>query len=103
MRTIGITFVMTSLIAIYTSSNLDSQNFAKISFFIPQLNNPNVEKNIVNEVNLLRGVERENTNIETGTLEIVIDYNLFSLEDFKTSFDKYGWSYENPVVEDVYH
>ena len=87
MRTIGITFVMTSLIAIYTSSNLDSQNFAKISFFIPQLNNPNVEKNIVNEVNLLRGVERENTNIETGTLEIVIDYNLFSLEDFKTSFD----------------
>ena len=103
MRTIGITFVMTSLIAIYTSSNLDSQNLAKISFFIPQLNNSNIEKNIINEVNLLTGVEQKNTNIETGTLEIVIDYNLFSIEDFKTSFDKYGWSYESPVVEDVYH
>ena len=103
MRTIGITFVMTSLIAIYTSSNLDSQNLAKISFFIPQLNNSNIEKNIASEVNLLNGVEQKNTNIETGTLEMIIDYNLFSLEDFKTSFDKYGWSYENPIVEDVYH
>ena len=103
MRTIGITFVMTSLIAIYTSSNLDSQNLAKISFFIPQLNNSNIEKNIASEVNLLNGVEQKNTNIETGTLEMIIDYNLFSLEDLKTSFDKYGWSYENPIVEDVYH
>tara|TARA_B100000676_G_C17553564_1_gene568630 strand:+ start:306 stop:617 length:312 start_codon:yes stop_codon:yes gene_type:complete len=103
MRTIGITFVMTSLIAIYTSSHLDSQNLAKISFFIPQLNNSNIEKNIASEVNLLNGVEQKNTNIETGTLEMIIDYNLFSLEDFKTSFDKYGWSYENPIVEDVYH
>ena len=102
MRTVCLTFVMTSLIAIYTSSNSDSQNLAKISFFIPELNNSNVEKNIINEVGLLSGVEQRNANIETGTLEIVIDYNLFSLEDFKTSFDKYGWSYENPVVEDVY-
>ena len=94
---------MTSLIAIYTSSHLDSQNLAKISFFIPQLNNSNIEKNIASEVNLLNGVEQKNTNIETGTLEMIIDYNLFSLEDFKTSFDKYGWSYENPIVEDVYH
>ena len=102
MRTVCLTFVMTSLIAIYTSSNSDFQNLAKISFFIPELNNSNVEKNIIDKVALLDGVEQRNANIETGTLEIVIDYNLFSLEDFKTSFDKYGWSYENPVVEDVY-
>ena len=94
---------MTSLIAIYTSSNSDSQNLAKISFFVPELTTSNVEKNIIDEIDLLSGIERKNTNIDTGTLEIIIDYNLFSLEDFKTSFDKWGWSYENPVVEDVYH
>ena len=103
MRIACLTFVMTSLIAIYTSSNSDSQNLAKISFFVPQLNNSNVEKNIIDEIDLLSGIERKSTNIDTGTLEIVINYNLFSLEDFKTSFDKWGWSYEDPVVEDVYH
>ena len=103
MRTACLIFVMTSLIVIYTSSNSDSQNLAKISFFVPELNNSNIEKNINDEIDLLTGIERKNTSIETGTLEIVIDYNLFSLEDFKTSFDKWGWTYEDPVVEDVYH
>ena len=103
MKTVCITFVMTSLIAIYTSTNSDVSNFAKISFFIPELDNFNIEKNMNDEIDLLTGIETKNTNIQTGTLEIVIDYNLFSLEDFKTSFDKRGWTYEDPVVEDVYH
>ena len=102
MKTVCLTLVMTSLVAIYSSNKFDSNNFAKISFFIPELISANVEKNIIDEIGLLNGVEEKKANIETGTLEMLIDYNLFSIEDFKTSFDKCGWSYENPVVEDVY-
>ena len=75
----------------------------KISFFIPELNNSEFMQNIKQEINELNGIEYQNINLDTKTLEMIVDYNMFSVNDFKNSFDKWGWAFEDPVVEDIYH
>ena len=81
MKTISFTLVFASIIAIYTTTDSNSEHLVKIS---------------------LEGIKRNNSDIETGSVELVVDYSEFSIDDLRTSFDKSGWSYENAAIEDVY-
>ena len=103
MRTICLTLITTSIIAFYSSSNPELNYMAKISVFIPELNNSDLMQNIKQEINELNGIEYQNVNLDTKTLEMIVDYNMFSVNDFKNSFDKWGWAFEDPIVEDIYH
>ena len=94
---------MTSLIAVYSSSSSSHSNLAKITFSMLDLKNHGAKQSIYSELELLNGVEENNLNVDAGILEIIVDYNLFSLEDFKTSLDKWGYAFEDFKVEDVYH
>ena len=103
MRTICITLITTSLIAFYSSSSPDLNYMAKISVFIPTLNSTPFMQDIMQEIEGLDGVESQNISLETKTLEMTVNYNSFSVKDFKNSFDKWGWAFEDPIVEDVYY
>ena len=103
MRTICITLITTSIIAFYSSSNPELNYTAKISVFIPELNSSDFMQNISQEINELNGVEYQSINLDTKTLEMIVDYNMFSVNEFKNSFDKWGWAFEDPIVEDIYH
>ena len=103
MRTICFTLITTSIIAFYSSSNPDLNYMAKISVFIPELNSSDFMRDINYEISELDGIEYKSINLDTKTLEMIVDYNLFSVNDFKNSFDKWGWAFEDPVVEDIYH
>ena len=103
MKTICFTLITTSIIAFYSSSNPDLNYIAKISVFIPELNNIDFMQDINKEIETLKGIESQNINLDTNTLEMIIDYNLFSVNDFKSSFDKWGWTFEDPIVEDIYY
>ena len=103
MKTICFTLVMASLIAIYSSSSADPPHLAKITFTISDIKDYDISNSIYKELKSLKGVEGNNINLDAGTLELVIDYNLFSLDDFKTSLDKWGCAFEDFEVEDVYH
>ena len=103
MRTICLTLITTSIIAFYSSSNPELNYMAKISVFIPGLNNSDFMQDISQEISELNGIEYQNINLDTKTLEMIVDYNTFSVNDFKNSFDKWGWAFEDPIVEDVYH
>ena len=103
MKTICFTLITTSIIAFYSSSNPDLNYIAKISVFIPELNDSDFMQNISKEIKALSGVESQSINLDTKTLEMIVDYNLFSVNDFKNSFDKWGWAFEDPIVEDIYY
>ena len=76
---------------------------AKISVFIPELDSSEFVRDISQEIDQLDGVESQSISLNTKTLEMVVDYNSFSVNDFKNSFDKWGWAFEDPIVEDIYH
>ena len=103
MKTICFTLIMTSVIAIYSSTNSNSDYMAKISIFIPDLDNSAIKYDIGREMQSLKGVASQSINIDTKILEMIIDCNLFSVNDFKNSFDKWGWAFEDPIIEDVYY
>ena len=49
---------------------------------------------------VLKGIIQD---VETGSVELVVDYSEFSIDDLRTSFDKSGWSYEEThQLKDVY-
>ena len=78
-----------------------------INSFIPLISGANVIILILATfnsliINSLDGVKRNNSDIETGSVELVVDYSEFSIDELRTSFDKSGWSYENASIEDVY-
>jgi len=102
MKTICFTLVFASMIVIYTSTNSKSENLVKISFVIPELIDLNIEKEINKEIKLIDGVKQNISDLETSTVELIVDYSEFSIDDLKTSFDKSGWSYEDPAIEDIY-
>ena len=102
MKTIFFTVITASVITIYSSSTSKSDYVAKISVFIPELTSEYIG-NINKEIQALDGVESQSINLDTKTLEMIVDYNSFSINDFKNSFDKWGWIFEDPIVEDVYY
>ncbi len=102
MKTICFTLVFASMIAIYTSTDSKSEYLVKISFTVPELKDSNVEDKLNQKVASIDGVRRNNSDLETSSVELVVDYSEFSIDDLKTSFDKSGWSYENASIEDVY-
>jgi len=102
MKTIYFTLVFASIIAIYSLSDSRSEHLVKISFIVPQLIDTEVEGELNQKIGSLDGIKRNNSDIETGSVELVVDYSEFSIDDLKTSFDKSGWSYENALIEDVY-
>ena len=71
-------------------------------FPVPELKDSNVEDKLNQKVASIDGVKRNNSDLETSSVELVVDYSEFSIDDLKTSFDKSGWSYENASIEDVY-
>ena len=77
MKTICFTLITTSIIAFYSSSNPELNYMAKISVFIPELNNSDFMQNIREEINELNGIEYQNINLGTKTLEMIVDYNMF--------------------------
>ena len=102
MKTISFTLVFTSIIAIYSTTDSRSEHLVKISFTVPELNNSDTKNVFSQRISSINGVKRNNSDIETGSVELVVDYSEFSIGDLKTSFDKSGWSYENASIEDVY-
>ena len=102
MKTIFFTIITASVITIYSSSTAKSDYVAKISVFIPELTSEYI-RNINKEIQILDGVESQSINLDTKTLEMIVDYNSFSINDFKKSFNKWGWIFEDPIVEDIYY
>ena len=102
MKTICFTLVFASMIAIYTSTDSKNMQLVKISFTVPELIDLETEKKVSEELGSLNGVKRNNSDIDTGAVELVVDYSEFSIDDLKTSFDKSGWSYEDASIEDIY-
>ena len=102
MKTLCFTLVFASMIAIYTSADSKSEYLVKISFIVPELTDAKVEEKVNHQLGSLNGVKQNNSDTDTGTVELVVDYSEFSIEDLKTSFDKSGWSYEDASIEDIY-
>ncbi len=102
MKTICFTLVFASMIAIYTSTDSKTEHLVKISFTVPELIDPEIKGKLSQEMSLLDGVKRNNSDVETSSVELVVDYSEFSIDDLKTSFEKSGWSYENASIEDIY-
>ena len=86
----------------YSSVTSTPNYIAKISVSIPDLNN-NVKGDIDKEVQSLKGVQSQSINFDAKTLEMLVDINSFSIDEFKDSFDLMGISYEDPKVENVYY
>tara|TARA_Y100000996_G_C22530529_1_gene646248 strand:+ start:1439 stop:1747 length:309 start_codon:yes stop_codon:yes gene_type:complete len=102
MKTITFSLVFASIIAIYTTTDSKSEHLVKISFTVPELKDSDTKLELGQKINSLDGIKRNNSDVETGSVELVVDYSEFSIDDLKTSFDKSGWSYENASIEDVY-
>tara|TARA_B100000287_G_C20369599_1_gene677164 strand:+ start:352 stop:660 length:309 start_codon:yes stop_codon:yes gene_type:complete len=102
MKTLCFTIVFASMIAIYTSVDSKSEYLVKISFTVPELTDAEVEAKVNHQLGSLNGVKQNNSDTDTGTVELVVDYSEFSIDDLKTSFDKSGWSYEDASIEDIY-
>ena len=102
MKTLCFTLVFASMIAIYTSTDSKSEYLVKISFTVPELIDAEVEEKVNHQLGSLNGVKQNNSDTDTGTVELVVDYSEFSIDDLKTSFDKSGWSYEDASIEDIY-
>tara|TARA_Y100001970_G_scaffold17339_1_gene19589 strand:- start:1480 stop:1788 length:309 start_codon:yes stop_codon:yes gene_type:complete len=102
MKTLCFTIVFASMIAIYTSVDSKSEYLVKISFIVPELTDAEVEAKVSHQLGSLNGVKQNNSDTDTGTVELVVDYSEFSIDDLKTSFDKSGWSYEDASIEDIY-
>ena len=102
MKTIFFTLITISVITIYSSSTSKTDYVAKISVIIPELTSDYIG-DINKEIQILNGVESQNINLDTKTLEMIVDYNSFSINNFKNSFDKWGWIFEDPIVEDIYY
>ena len=102
MKTICFTLVFASMIAIYTSTDSRTEHLVKISFTVPELTDSEIKGKLSQKISSLDGVKRNNSDIETSSVELVVDYSEFSIDDLKTSFEKSGWSYENASIEDVY-
>mgnify|MGYP001308503625 FL=1 len=102
MKTITFSLVFASIIAIYTTTDSKSEHLVKISFIVPELKDLDTKLELGQKINSLDGIKRNNSDVETGSVELVVDYSEFSIDDLKTSFDKSGWSYENASIEDVY-
>ena len=102
MKTITFSLVFPSIIAIYTTTDSKSEHLVKISFTVPELKDSDTKLELGQKINSLDGIKRNNSDVETGRVELVVDYSEFSIDDLKTSFDKSGWSYENASIEDVY-
>ena len=102
MKTICFTLITASAIIFYSSVTSAPNYIAKISVSIPDLNN-NVKGDIDKEVQSLKGVQSQSINFDAKTLEMLVDINSFSIDEFKDSFDLMGISYEDPKVENVYY
>ena len=102
MKTLCFTLVFASMIAIYTSVDSKIEYLVKISFTVPELTDAEVEAKVNHQLGSLNGVKQNNSDTDTGTVELVVDYSQFSIDDLKTSFDKSGWSYEDASIEDIY-
>ncbi len=102
MKTLCFTLVFASMIAIYTSADSKTEYLVKISFTVPELTDAEVEAKVNHQLGSLSGVKQNNSDTDTGTVELVVDYSEFSIDDLKTSFDKSGWSYEDASIEDIY-
>ncbi|MAV64997.1 MAG: hypothetical protein CMG00_07385 [Candidatus Marinimicrobia bacterium] len=103
MKLACFTIILTSLIAVYSASIERHSSLAKIIFTVPEISDLDIKKSIYNELQKLNGVENNNINSDAGFVEIIVDYNEFSIQDFKTSLDKWGCAFEDYEIEDVYH
>ena len=103
MKTICFTLITASAIIFYSSVTSTPNYLAKISVSIPDLNDNNIKGDINKEVQSLEGIQSQSINLDTKTLEMLVDINLFSIDEFKDSFDLMGISYEDPKVENVYY
>ena len=103
MKTICFTLITASAIIFYSSVTSSPNYIAKISVSIPDLNDNNIKGDINKEVQSLEGIQSQSINLDTKTLEMLVDINLFSIDEFKDSFDLMGISYEDPKVENVYY
>ena len=103
MKTICFTLITASAIIFYSSVTSTPNYIAKISVSIPDLNDNNIKGDIDKEVQSLKGIQSQSINLDTKTLEMLVDINLFSIDEFKDSFDLMGISYEDPKVENVYY
>ena len=103
MKTICFTLITASAIIFYSSVTSTPNYIAKISVSIPDLNDNNIKGDIDKEVQSLEGIQSQSINLDTKTLEMLVDINLFSIDEFKDSFDLMGISYEDPKVENVYY
>jgi len=103
MRTIYLTVITASAIIFYSSVTSSSDYNAKISISIPELINSDVKQNILNEINPISGIQRHSINLDTRTLEIIVDLHIFSIDELISSFDLMGISSADPKVEDIYY
>mgnify|MGYP006098166685 FL=1 len=103
MKTIYLTLITASAIIFYSSVTSSSDYNAKISISIPELVNSDVERNILNEINPMPGIREHSINLDTQTLEIVVDLHSFSIDDLISSFDLMGISSTDPKVENIYY
>tara|TARA_B100001123_G_scaffold409658_1_gene503999 strand:- start:339 stop:650 length:312 start_codon:yes stop_codon:yes gene_type:complete len=103
MRTIYLTVITASAIIFYSSVTSSSDYNAKISISIPELINSDVKQNILNEINPISGIQRHSINLDTRTLEIIVDLHIFSIDELIRSFDLMGISSADPKVEDIYY
>ena len=103
MRTIYLTVITASAIIFYSSVTSSSDYNAKISISIPELINSDVKQNILDEINPISGIQRHSINLDTRTLEIIVDLHIFSIDELISSFDLMGISSADPKVEDIYY
>ena len=103
MRTICFTLITASAIIFYSSATSTPNHIAKISVSIPNLNDSNIKEDIDKEIQSLKGIQSQSINLDTKTLEMLVDINSFSVDEFKNSFDLMGISYEDPEVVNVYY
>ena len=103
MRTIYLTLITASAIIFYSSVTSSSDYNAKISMTIPELRNSEVKQDIINEINPIDGIHNHSINLDTKTLEIIVDLHSFSIDELISSFDLMGISSSDPKIEDIYY
>ena len=103
MKTIFLTLITASAIIFYSSSTPSPDYNAKISIAIPELSDASVKENIDKEIQPIRGIEEHSINLDTKTLELIVDLNSFSIEDLMNSLDLMGLAFDDPKVENIYY
>tara|TARA_Y100001970_G_C14215867_1_gene849598 strand:- start:950 stop:1261 length:312 start_codon:yes stop_codon:yes gene_type:complete len=103
MRTLYLTLITASAIIFYSSVTSSSDYIAKISLSIPELADDKLKQDIIDEIKPIDGIHDYSVNLDTKTLEVIVDLHSFSIDELIGSFDLMGISSSDPKVEDIYY